>query len=81
MLMEDKLKKIFADLFSIRTGDIDDSMSVETVQSWDSLRHMDIVVSLEENFPIEPFTIDEIVAMRSFAKVREILTKKLGCVD
>ncbi len=76
--MDEKLKKIFADLFSMGLGDINDSMSIETVQSWDSLRQMQIVVALEENFEIEPFSVDEIVAMRSFPDIKKILTGKLG---
>jgi acyl carrier protein len=79
--MEEKLKKIFADLFSVGVSEIEDSMSIETVQSWDSLRQMQIVASLEENFDIAPFTVDEIVSMRSFSKIKEVLKGKLGGAD
>ena len=75
--MEEKLKKIFAELFSMGVGEIDDTMSIETVQSWDSLRQMQIVASLEENFAIDPFTVDEIVSMRNFLKIKEVLKGKL----
>ena len=76
--MEEKLKKIFAELFFMGVGEIDDTMSIETVQSWDSLRQMQIVASLEENFDIDPFTVDEIVSMRNFRKIKEVLKRKLG---
>jgi len=76
--MEEKLKKIFADLFSMGTEEIKDEMSIDTHQSWDSLRQMQIVASIEENFDIPPFTVDEIVAMTSFGKIKEILKNKAG---
>jgi len=76
--MEENLKKIFADLFSMNTGEIKDEMSIDTHQSWDSLRQMQIVASIEENFAISPFTVDEIVTMTSFGKIKEILKNKAG---
>ena len=75
--MEEKLKKIFADLFSMGTGEIDDNLSIDTHQSWDSLRQMRIVASIEENFDISPLSVDEIVSMTSFGKIKEILQSKL----
>ncbi len=76
--MEEKLKKIFADLFSMGAEEIKDEMSIDTHQSWDSLRQMQIVASIEENFDISPFTVDEIVSMTSFEKIKEILKNKAG---
>lgn len=74
--MEEQLKEIFSNLFSIDKSTIDNDFSMATVSSWDSLRHIQIVVALEESFEIK-FTMDEILAMKTFPKVIEILSSKL----
>lgn len=76
--MEEKLKKIFAELFGMGVSEVNDTMSIDTLKSWDSLRQMQIVVSIEENFNIPPLSVDEIVEMKSFPKIREILKSKAG---
>ena len=75
--MEERLKKVFADLFGVGMGEVNDGMSIETMPSWDSLRMVQIVASIEEIFDISPLTVDEIVSMTSFGKIKEVLRKKL----
>ncbi len=76
--MEDKLKQIMADLFRCSVGDIGPGFSMKSTDQWDSLKHMEFIASLESNFPIQPFTIDEIVEMTEYGKIREILQKHLN---
>lgn len=51
--MEDKIKNIMATVFEIPVSEINDNSSVDTIESWDSLKHMKLVVVLEEEFQIE----------------------------
>lgn len=71
--MEDKLKQIMADIFRCKPTDIGLEFSMKSTDQWDSLKHMDLIVSLESNFSIEPFTIDEIVEMTDYGKIFDIL--------
>lgn len=76
--MEETLKKIFADLFGMGVSEVDDNLSIDSHKSWDSLRQMQIIVSIEENFGLEPLSVDEIVEMTSFKRIKEILKEKVG---
>jgi len=50
--MEDRIKNIMAAVFEISISDIDDESSVDTIKSWDSLKHMNLIIALEEEFLI-----------------------------
>lgn len=60
--MKDKVKKIIAGVFNIEVGSIDDDASPDSIANWDSLNHMNLIVSLEEEFNIR-FTDEEISEM------------------
>jgi acyl carrier protein len=45
------------------------------VESWDSLQHMNLIVSLEQAFQAE-FTFEEIVSMQSVAEIKRVLRGK-----
>ena len=51
--MENKVKSIMAKVFNISASDINDEASAHTIGSWDSLKHMDLVLSLENEFNIK----------------------------
>ena len=56
---------------------INDTSSMEDISAWDSLKHMEIIAALEDNYEIEPFTGEEIVQMTVVSKIKEILEAKL----
>lgn len=66
--MQNKLKKIIANVLQINEKNIDENTSMDTVESWDSLNQMKIVISIEEQFRIE-FDEDEIVTLNSYASI------------
>lgn len=74
--MENKLKNILSDLLDLGPEEISEASSMETVSEWDSMKHMEIIAAIEENFSIPQLSMDEIVAMTSFAKIKEILHNK-----
>jgi acyl carrier protein len=74
--MEDSLKRVMSDLFGISTDEINEESSIHTIEAWDSLKHMELVAAIEENFDIPMLSMDEIVEMTSFAKIIEILRNK-----
>ncbi len=73
--MEATLKKIMNDIFQIPENDITDTTSVDNTESWDSLKHMELIASLEEEFEII-FTADEIVSMNDFLKIKQFVREK-----
>ena len=54
---------------------IREDSSPDTIEAWDSLRHMNLVLALEEAFGIQ-FTEEEIVEMLNVQLIVDILKDK-----
>ncbi len=52
MLNEDALKQVMATMLNVKASNINEDSSMDTVPSWDSLRHMNLVLALEEEFKV-----------------------------
>lgn len=63
--MEVKVKEILSRILEIAVEEIDEETSPDTVESWDSLRHMNLVMALEEEFGVQ-FTDIQIVEMLTY---------------
>ena len=62
---EDRTKIVMATVFSVDVEVINEQTTPHTISSWDSLRHMSLIVALEQEFGIE-LEDEEIEAMVSF---------------
>lgn len=74
--MDNRIKKIMSIVFEVPVEKIYDKSSPENIEAWDSLRHMNLVVALEEEFDIE-FNDDEILLLVSFIDIKKLLIKYL----
>ena len=72
---EQRIKNVMSVVFEISVEEIKDDSSPDTIGSWDSLKHMNLVVALEEEFKTE-FTEDEIVEMMNYTLIKSILMGK-----
>lgn len=52
MLNEDKLKQVMATMLKVEASVIDADSSIDNIPNWDSLRHMNLVLALEEEFGV-----------------------------
>jgi acyl carrier protein len=52
MLNENTLKQVMATLLTVDVGAIDEDASMDNIPTWDSLRHMNLVLALEEEFKV-----------------------------
>lgn len=52
MLNEETLKQVMATLLNVDAAAIGPDASMDTIASWDSLRHMNLVLALEEEFKV-----------------------------
>ena len=52
MLNEKKLKQVMATLLNVDVSNIDHETSMDTILNWDSLRHMSLVLALDEEFRV-----------------------------
>lgn len=68
------LAEVFAESLMIDAASVTDDLAYQSIKEWDSVAHMVLVTALEDNYEIM-LDADDIVAMSSVAKVREILAK------
>ncbi len=75
--MRDQIIAVVSQVLGVPADSITDDTSPETVESWDSLRHMDLVLSLEEAFGIR-LTDERILGLldvRSIVRTVEELSR------
>lgn len=75
--MENKLREIMASVFEVSIDDINEDASPDNLENWDSLRQLNLVSALEEEFNIE-FDDEEIGEMLSYKLVCLILDEKIN---
>ena len=63
--MENRLKCIMAKVLGVPEEEINDGASAHTIPAWDSLKHIDLILSLQKEFGIV-FDDDEIPTMTNF---------------
>jgi acyl carrier protein len=69
MTNEEKLKKIIASVFKIDASSINNETSPDTVESWDSLNHLNLVLALEEGFNVS-FTEEQTVQILNLELIK-----------
>lgn len=72
--MENRVKKVIADILMVDVSEINNESSPETIESWDSLKQMNIVVALEEEFDLM-FTDEQIVEMLNVGLIINIINE------
>lgn len=75
-MIEDRVKSVIATVTNIPANEIPDNASAETFEAWDSLRHITIILSLEEEFSIE-FNDDEVTELLSLKSLCDSISKKI----
>ena len=69
--------KILCSLLKINEIDLDQNISMKSHELWDSVFHMELILTLEEELSVE-FSMDEIMNMTNIKSITEIVSKKLN---
>ena len=64
-MIEDKIKKIIAGVFDVSFEQINDDISPHSINGWDSINHLKMVIELEKQFEIN-FEEDEIPTLVNY---------------
>jgi acyl carrier protein len=70
-----KVENLLSEVLQIPVSEITDDLTMKSVESWDSLKHMELIVSLEQSFEIQ-LSFDEIVAMQSVSEIKRVLRER-----
>ena len=73
--MQKKLIHLLMDLFNINEEEAKNA-SMNSISTWDSLSHIELMMTIEEEFNIPKITPDEIVSMTSTESIKQILKNK-----
>jgi acyl carrier protein len=75
--IEDRTKNILAQVFDTSYDEIDEDSSIHTIGNWNSFRHMNMVLSLEDEFKVE-INQNQVVQIINYKTIIKVLTE-LGC--
>jgi len=73
--MKKKLIQLLIDIFNINEEEAKNA-SMNSISTWDSLSHIELMMTIEEEFNIPKITPDEIVSMTSTESIKQILGNK-----
>jgi len=73
--MNKQLAEVLADVFGLRLAEIQPELQKSEVGNWDSLKQMDLVMSLERQYNIA-LDIPDIKRMISVAEIMAVLREK-----
>lgn len=71
-----RVRGIFADVFSLPEEQITSESSPDTIKSWDSLQHLNLILAMEQEFGVQ-FIPEEIERLLSVKHIIELLADKL----
>lgn len=71
-----KVKKIIAKVLEIPVDKVLDNSSQKTIQNWDSLAHLNLVMELEKEFDIA-FDTQEVFTMETVEEICKLVKKHL----
>ena len=72
-----KLNEIFKDILDLEDIQLTSGMTADDVEGWDSLTHIGLIASIEEEFKVK-FTVNEIVNMHNVGDLVEMIEQKIS---
>ncbi len=72
--MDDRIRQVIANTFGLDLAAVTDSASQQSLQPWDSLGHINLVLALEMEFRTQ-FSVHQIPLLVDFAAIRDALTR------
>jgi acyl carrier protein len=74
--IENRIKDTMSIVFEVSAHEINEDTSPDTIDKWDSLKHMNLIVALEEEFGVV-FDDNEIVELITYPLIISILFEKI----
>lgn len=71
-----QVRQIAADIFSLSWEAVTPQSSPDTIDSWDSIQHVNLVLALEQNFNVQ-FLPEDIAEMSTIELIALLVERKL----
>ena len=70
-----KLEQVFRDIFDEEELTINNETTAEDIEDWDSLAHINLVVSIEKEFGVK-FALGELQTLRNVGDMVDLVIRK-----
>ncbi len=70
-----RIEEVFAQVLKEPAENLTNETSPKTLRSWDSLRHVELVMALEKAYNVG-FSASEIMTITSLGSIRQLLEQK-----
>ncbi len=70
-----KIEQVFRDIFDEEELTINNETTAEDIEDWDSLAHINLVVSIEKEFDVK-FALGELQALRNVGDMVDLVIRK-----
>jgi acyl carrier protein len=77
MSLRDRVIRVTSQVLNVPAGSITDDSSPRTVEGWDSLGHMNLMLALEEEFGVQ-FSDERIMQLLSVGAILQALGELSG---
>ena len=77
MEIESRVKNILSNILGVSEDEINKDSSPNTIETWDSMKQIDMVISLEEEFEIE-FSNEQIIQIVDYKSLVEVLKESIS---
>ncbi len=71
------INEVLSSVFRMKEESLNDDLTMSDIEKWDSLTHMDLITSIEENFDIQ-LSMDEIMEMQDIKTIKKIVSDKVS---
>ncbi|MBZ5612741.1 MAG: acyl carrier protein [Acidobacteriia bacterium] len=70
----ERVRNIASDIFGVRADSITAESSPETIETWDSMQHLNLVLAIEETFGVQ-LEPEDIEQMKNIGAVAALVEK------
>ncbi len=70
----DQVRNIASDIFGVPTNKITAESSPETIENWDSMQHLNLVLAIEEKFGVQ-LAPEDIEQMKNVGAIATLVEK------
>lgn len=67
--IDERIKDVMSGVFGIDSDTLNEESSQDNVEGWDSIKHLDLIVSLEEEFGVS-IPIEEVGNLTNFKYIK-----------
>ncbi len=72
--IKEQLKNVMSAVFEVPVASLNEDSSSDSIENWDSLRHLNLILALEEEFNVE-IPDEEVGNLMNFKLIELVITE------